>query len=438
MFFVNILVIGGGGREHALVLALKKSARASKILCTPGNAGIAEVAEVLPCDPNPAAWADFAVRHGVEFTVVGPDNALECGIVDEFEARGLPIFGPTRAAARLEWSKSFAKEFMVRHGIPTARHGSFTHLSDALEYVRQQGAPIVVKDSGLALGKGVTVAHTLEAAEKALEAIFVGELGASESEEMSRREVVIEEFMTGMEVSCLAFCDGVRAVMLPMSQDHKTIFEGDVGPMTGGMGVIAPFPLMPEQLEEIQTRIIEPIMRGMALEGTPFKGMLYPGLMLTPAGIRVVEINARFGDPEAECLLPLLESDPLEILLACSEGRLSPDLVRFSPASSAVVVMASPGYPAGSTRGIPLELPEVLPSGVSVFHCATAFESSSLESSGLENTQLVSSGGRVLAVQATASTLELALTQAYEVVQNIGFAGAQYRWDIGFRLKEKR
>jgi phosphoribosylamine---glycine ligase len=422
---MNILVIGGGGREHALVLALKKSARASKIFCTPGNAGIAEVAEVLPCEPHPVAWADFVVQHGIEFTVVGPDNALESGIVDEFEARGLSIFGPTRAAARLEWSKSFAKDFMVRNKIPTAQHQSFTQLSDALEYVRQQGAPIVVKDSGLALGKGVTVAHTLEDAERALEAIFTTESG-----ETGRGEVVVEEFMTGMEVSCLAFCDGVRAIMLPMSQDHKTIFEGDVGPMTGGMGVIAPFPLSPEQLEEIQTRILEAILRGMALEGTPFRGMLYPGLMLTPQGIRVVEINARFGDPEAECLLPLLESDPLEILLACSEGRLTADLVRFSLDSSAVVVMASPGYPAGSTRGIPLELPDVLPSRVTVFHCATARENKDT------NAQLVSSGGRVLAVQATASTLEDALKQAYDVVQTIGFKGAQYRRDIGFRLRE--
>ena len=237
--------------------------------------------------------------------------------------------------------------------------------------------------------------------------------------------MVIEEFMTGLEVSCLAFCDGLSAVLLPMSQDHKTIFEGDIGPMTGGMGVIAPFALTPAQLEEVRSRVIEPIVRGMALEGTPFRGMLYPGLMLTPDGIKVVEINARFGDPEAECLLPLLQSDLLEILLACAEGRLEPDLVRFSEQASAVVVMASKGYPADSTHGTALELPTSLPEQVMVFHCATA----------LEGETLVSSGGRVLAVQATAPTLKGALERAYSAVDRIGFAGAQFRRDIGFRLK---
>ncbi len=421
---MNILVIGSGGREHALCVALKKSARVGQVLCTPGNAGIATVAQVLACEAHPAAWADLAQEQGVDFTVVGPDNALESGIVDEFEVRGLPIFGPTKAAARLEWSKSFAKEFMVRHHIPTARHQSFDQLEAALEYLWEQGAPIVVKDSGLALGKGVTVAHTLEDAQAALEAIFEGGGGEHGGSEHRGSEVVIEEFMTGPEVSCLAFCDGQRAVMLPMSQDHKTIFDGDVGPMTGGMGVIAPYPLTPAQLEEVEKRILEPIVRGMALEGTPFRGMLYPGLMLTPEGIRVVEINARFGDPEAECLLPLLESDLLEILLACSEGRLEPEMVSFDPASSAVVVMASPGYPAGSTRGIPLEIPTSLPPEVTVFHCATALEAG----------RLVSSGGRVLAVQATASNLREALEQAYGVVQRIGFEKAQFRRDIGSRL----
>ncbi len=413
---MNILVIGSGGREHALCLKLAKSARVTKLWCTPGNAGIEKVAEVLTCEAQPRAWADLAQQHGVDVTVVGPDNALEAGVVDEFNSRGLPIFGPTRAAARLEWSKSFAKEFMVRHHIPTARHQSFTQLEDALEHVQQQGVPIVVKDSGLALGKGVTVAHTLEAVQAALEAIFAGDGG----------EVVIEEFMTGLEVSCLAFCDGERAVLLPMSQDHKTIFEGDVGPMTGGMGVIAPFPLTSAQLKEVRVNIVEPIMRGMALEGTPFKGILYPGLMLTPDGIKVVEINARFGDPEAECLLPLLTSDLLEIVLACAEGRLEPDLVQFSREASAVVILASPGYPAGSTPGIPLEIPEALPPEVTVFHCATA----------LEGNQLVSSGGRVLAVQATAPELQVALARAYEAVDAIGFKGAQFRRDIGSRLYE--
>jgi phosphoribosylamine---glycine ligase len=421
---VKILVIGSGGREHALVKALKQSPKISEIYCTPGNAGIAEIAENIQCvalEGTPKAWANFAEAHNIDLTVVSQDNALADGVVDHFLERGLKIFGSTQAAARLEWSKAYAKDFMQRHRIPTAQYRHFTDLNAALEYTRLQGAPIVIKDSALALGKGVTVAHTLEAAERALEAIFEREIGGQKT-----GEVVIEEFMEGMEISIMAFCDGNSAVLMPPSQDHKTIFEGDVGPMTGGMGVIAPFPLAPDTLEQIRTHIVQPIMAGMTLEGHPFAGILYPGLMLTASGPKVVEINARFGDPECEALLPLLESDLLEIVLACSEGRLTPDLVRFSSTSSAVVVLASPGYPASSTKGIPITLPqETL--GTTVYHCGTA------RAQGV----LVSNGGRVLAIQATAETLGQALEQAYAVVDQIEFTGAQFRRDIGFRLEHK-
>lgn len=412
---MKVLVIGSGGREHALVHTLKKSAQVSEIICIPGNAGIAAEAQCISISLDPEVLADFAQNEGVDFTVVGPDNQLADGVVDAFEDRDLPVFGPRKAAARLEWSKRYAKEVMQRYDIPTAAYASFSQLSDALAYVRQQGAPIVVKDSALALGKGVTVAQTLEQAEQALHDIFDRPSGA---------EVVIEEFLTGMEVSIMAFCDGLRAVMMLPSQDHKTIYNNDVGPMTGGMGVIAPFPISEADLQAIQEQILDRLMDGMQQEGVPYKGVIYPGLMLTANGPKVIEFNSRFGDPEAECILPLLESDLLEIVQACAAGRLQADMVRFSSQASALVIMASPKYPASSTKGIPITLPDTLPNNVIVFHAGTA----------RQDGQLVSNGGRVLAIQAQADTLPEAVRQAYAVVNTIQFEGALIRTDIGFRI----
>lgn len=411
---MNVLVIGSGGREHAIVKALKKSDRISRLQCIPGNAGIAEDAECIQHSLEPAAIAQYAREKGVDFVVVGPDNQLADGMIDALQTAGIRAFGPVKAAARLEWSKRYSKEIMAKYHIPTAAYQSFTDLDAAKAYVQQQGAPIVVKDSALALGKGVTVAQTTEEALTALDAIFDRPSGA---------EVVIEEFMQGMEVSIMAFCDGKTAAMMLPSQDHKTIFDGDVGPMTGGMGVIAPFPLTDEQKERIQSEILDRLMAGMQQEGIPYQGVIYPGLMLTTQGPKVVEFNSRFGDPEAECILPLLESDLLTIMEACVDGNLTQDMVQFSTDASALVILASPGYPASSTKGIPIQLP-VVPEHSIIFHAGTA----------LKDGQLVSNGGRVLAVQARGQDLTEAVTRAYQVADAIQFEGAQMRRDIGGRL----
>ncbi len=302
---------------------------------------------------------------------------------------------------------------MVRHGVPTAAHHSFAALEAALAHLNGLSFPTVVKDAGLRAGKGVTIAHTRAEAEAALRDIFT----------QPQAQAVVEDFMTGQEVSVLALCDGERYALTPPSQDHKTIFEGDTGPMTGGMGVICPFPLSAGQLEVIRREIVERTLAGMRADGEPFRGVLYAGLMLTPAGPKVVEFNARFGDPEAEAVLPLLESDLAQHALDAARGQLDPANVRFRGGASAVVVLAAPGYPAEPRKGIPLELPEP-DQGDLIYHAGTA------EQDG----QLVSSGGRVLAVTATAPTLPEALARSYALVRRIGFPEAQYRRDIGFRL----
>lgn len=410
---MKVLVIGSGGREHAIVDALTRSASVGEIVCTPGNPGIAAQARCLPCVQEPLPLADLAALERADLVIVGPEGPLAAGVVDTLSARGIPVFGPSQAAARLEGDKAWSKAFMVRHGIPTASFRSFDTLNPALAYASVQPLPLVVKDAGLRAGKGVTICTSMDQAWVALRAIFA-QAGAS---------AVIEEFMLGQEVSVLAFADGVRAVQMLPSQDHKTIFEQDQGPMTGGMGVICPYPLSDADLQAVQDTILDPVMLGMASEDTPFVGVLYAGLMLTEDGPKVVEFNARFGDPEAQAVLPLLTGDLAQIALSCVEGTLNRGQVTFAEGASAAVILAAPGYPGEPRRGTALGLPAV-PPDMRIYQAGTE----------LKRGQLVSAGGRVVAVQARAETLAQALGKVYGLLPSVEFEGAQFRRDIGSRI----
>lgn len=412
---MKVLLIGSGGREHALAEALALSENVSELLATPGNPGIGALARLVACEQTPEALADLAEREGVDLTVVGPEVPLVAGVRDVFAARGLRLFGPSALAARIEGNKAWAKGFMNRHGVPTARYETFTALDDALAALPRFGLPVVVKDAALRAGKGVTVCHNRRQAEDALRGVLARPDGCA----------VVEEFMTGQEVTVMAFCDGERFVTMPPAQDHKPLLEGDFGPMTGGMGVVCPFPLTPEQSAQIAARILAPTLAGLRAEGCPFVGVLYAGVMLTGDGPKVVEFNCRLGDPEAQAVLPLLQSDLSEIMLACLEGRLTPELVRFSGEASAVVVVAAAGYPEKPDTGLPVMLPpEAERRGGRIFHAGTA----------VQGEYLVSAGGRVLSVQASAPTLPAAIERAYALVDRVGFVGAHVRRDIGFRL----
>jgi phosphoribosylamine---glycine ligase len=417
---MNVLVIGGGGREHAIVWKLAQSPKVKKIFCAPGNGGTAQLAENVPIPVDDfAALAQFAKDEGVDLTVVGPEDPLLGGIVDFFTERGLPIFGPTAQAAKIEGSKSFAKHLMKRYGIPTARYESFLDYESALAYVREQGAPIVVKADGLAAGKGVVVAETLEAAETALyrimkEGVF-GQAGA---------RVVIEECMRGEELSLLSFVDGETVKPMVTSQDHKRVFDGDKGPNTGGMGTYAPVPHMSAELvEQIVETIVKPMARGMAQDGIPFRGVLYTGLMITDEGPKVVEFNARFGDPETQVILPLLETDLVDICTATIQGELAAVDVRWKQESAVCVVMAAPGYPGDYPKGQPISGLDKTGESVTVFHAGTKQTEEGI----------VTSGGRVLGVTGTGRTLEEARDRAYAAVDRIRFEGAHYRRDIADR-----
>ncbi|MFC6592533.1 phosphoribosylamine--glycine ligase [Deinococcus lacus] len=410
---MNVLIIGSGAREHAIAEACARWGHA--VAVTPGNPGIAAVARVLASEQDAASLTRLAQQEAADIVIVGPEAYLAEGLVDALQAAGIAAFGPTRGAAQLETNKAWSKAFMERCGIPTAQHRSFDSKAGALAHLDQVSYPTVVKDAGLKAGKGVTLAATPEEARQAVQAIFGQGDGAC----------VIEDFMTGQEVSVLALTDGERYALTPPSQDHKTIGEGDTGPMTGGMGVICPFPVEEKTMAQVRRDIIEPALAGLRSGGTPFVGVLYAGLMLTPDGPKVVEFNARFGDPEAEAVLPLLESDLAQHALDAARGQLDPSTVRFSPGASAVVMLAAPGYPGTPQKGIPLTAPE-LEAGEHLFHAGTA------EQGG----QLVSSGGRVLAAVATAEHLPEALERAYALAERARFPGAQLRRDIGFRLKQ--
>ena len=422
---MKILVVGGGGREHAIIKSLKKSPRVSEIYAAPGNGGIAADAICTGIGAKDLdAITAFAKDNAIDFAVVAPDDPLVLGAVDRLEAIGIPCFGPNKAAAILEGSKVFSKDLMKKYHIPTAEYAVFDDMDKALAYLKTAPIPTVVKADGLALGKGVTVAMTREEAEEAVRACMEDKIFGE-----SGSHIVIEEFLTGPEVSVLSFTDGNVVIPMVSSMDHKRIGDGDTGPNTGGMGTIAPNPYYtPEVAAECMEKIFLPTIRAMNAEGCPFKGCLYFGLMLTPDGPKVIEYNCRFGDPETQVVLPLLESDLLHIMQSCTDGTLAQQEVKFSDGAAACVILASGGYPVAYEKGKPIsglvdgQLPDE--ENVTVYHSGTAIT---------EDGQLVTNGGRVLGVTATGPRLTNALSHAYEAAEKISFEKLHKRSDIGLR-----
>ncbi|MBI3333610.1 MAG: phosphoribosylamine--glycine ligase [Candidatus Omnitrophica bacterium] len=417
---MRILVIGAAGREHALVWKLAQSRKVQKIFAAPGNAGMSDLAECLPLGADkPVELADFAESGRIDLTVVGPEAPLVHGIVDYFRSRGLKIFGPTKAAARLEGSKAFAKSVMEKYGVPTAAFQVFKDQEKALEYLEGVKAPIVVKADGLAGGKGVIVAQTKEEAAKAVNSILKDKIFPEAGE-----QVVIEECLTGEEASILALVDGTHFLLLEPSQDHKRVFDGDQGPNTGGMGAYSPVPMVDAStIAEIRRKIFEPVVRGMQQEGCPFQGILYAGLMLTPQGPKVLEFNVRLGDPEAQAILPRLKSDLVELILAAMDGRLDQASAEWDSRSCACVVLASAGYPGKYDVGrVITGLNQVSDlEDAWVFHAATR----------REGNRWVTSGGRILNVVGVGAGLEAALGKAYQAADLVRFEGKHFRRDIG-------
>lgn len=417
---MKVLVIGSGGREHAIVKTIKKSPRVTELYCAPGNGGIAAEAECIPVKATDIdGIVTFALDRAIDLVMVAPDDPLAMGMVDALEKAGVRAFGPRANAAILESSKVFSKGLMQKYGIPTAKYRVFTNLDKALEYVRSEGAPIVVKADGLALGKGVTVAQTVEEAEAALvEMMLNGKFGASGD------QVVIEECMTGPEVTVLCFTDGKTIVPMLSSQDHKRVGDNDEGPNTGGMGAFCPSPkYTPEIAETCMKTIFRPTVDAMLREGRQFKGVLYFGLMLTPQGPRVVEYNARFGDPETQPILSLLKTDLVDIFEAVIDEKLDVIDIEWESGYACCVVMASGGYPVGHETGYEISGLNDIPGDITVFHAGTS----------LDGGLCVTSGGRVLGVTARGSTLEDAASRAYEGVSLISFTDMHYRRDIGKR-----
>jgi phosphoribosylamine--glycine ligase len=408
---MKVLVVGSGGREHALLWKAAQSPLVERLYAAPGNAGMEALAERVPWNGEVEVLADWALEAGIDLTLVGPEAPLVEGIADAFWERGLKVFGPTQKAAMIEGSKAFAKGLMERYGIPTARYRTFQDPLLALEYLEEVGVPIVIKDSGLAAGKGVTVAFDLHTAKQAVANILNRAEGG---------EVVIEEYLEGEEATVLALTDGKTVLPLLPSQDHKRLLDGDQGPMTGGMGAVAPYPMDGATLRRVEEEILWPLVRGLEAEGVVYRGVIYAGLMLTREGPKVLEFNARFGDPEAQAVLPLLQSDLVELALKVAEGRLQGTRLSWREGAAACVVLAAPGYPENPRKGIPLHLPEP-PEGVLVFHAGTRREGG----------RLVSAGGRVLNVVGLGKDLKEALERAYAFIPRVGFPGAVYRRDIG-------
>jgi phosphoribosylamine--glycine ligase len=422
---MNILLLGSGGREHALAWKIAGSPLTDRLYCAPGNAGIAREAECVALDiADHAAVIAFCRAQNIDFVVVGPEAPLCAGIVDDLEAAGIKAFGPSKLAAQLEGSKGFTKDLCRANHIPTAAYERFTAPEPAKAYARQQGAPIVVKADGLAAGKGVVVAMRVEEAEAAIDMMFGGELGAAGA------EVVVEEFLDGEEASFFALCDGTTAIAFASAQDHKRVFDGDKGPNTGGMGAYSPAPIMtPDMTQRVMDEIIHPTMRAMAAMGAPFKGVLFAGLMIAKDGPKLIEYNARFGDPETQVLMLRMMSDIVPALLASRDGMLKNFDLRWYGDAALTVVMAANGYPGAYDKGSVIDgLDEAgTVEGVEIFHAGTKAEGG----------KILAIGGRVLNVTATAKTVAEAQALAYQAVDRIRWPGGFCRRDIGWRAVER-
>ncbi len=418
---VKVLLIGGGGREHALAWKLRQSPLLDQLYCAPGNAGIAEIAECVPLDvTDHAAVARFCKANDIGLVVIGPELPLVAGLADALEAEGIKVFGPSRAASALEGSKGFTKDLCARHGIPTARYHRFTEPDPALFYVMGQNLPIVIKADGLAAGKGVIIAETIEQASRAIDDFFVGVFGDA------GKEIVIEEFLDGEEASFFALVDGETALPLATARDHKRALDGDKGPNTGGMGAYSPAPVLtPELCAQVMDKIVMPTVRAMAERGTPFKGVLYAGLMIKDGVAKLIEYNVRFGDPEAQVLMLRLKSDLLPALLAVAEGRLSDVTVDWLDDTALCVVMAAKGYPGAYENGS--EIKGLGQAGadphVEIFHAGTRREGG----------RILADGGRVLGVTARGRDIREAQSRAYAAIDKILWPGGFYRRDIGWR-----
>jgi phosphoribosylamine--glycine ligase len=418
---MKVLVIGGGGREHALVWKLSQSRHVDRIYCMPGNAGIAEIAECIDVNNDFEALLDFVKYEWIDLTIVGPEDPLSRGIVDLFEKEGSRIIGPNREASRLEASKVFAKDFMRRYGIPTAEYRVFSSYIHAEEYVRLKGAPIVVKADGLAAGKGVFVARTIDEAIEALRLIMKERIFGDSGD-----RVIIEECLEGEEASFMAFCDGKTVIPMVSSQDHKRVFDNDEGPNTGGMGAYSPAPVITEEISRIvMDKIMLPVIKGMRSEGIKYKGILYAGLMIKGGIPYVLEFNCRFGDPETQPVLSRLETDLVDICFAILDERLSEIEINWRPDASVCVVLASKGYPGRYEKGKIIKGLDKL-KGIEdlfVFHAGTAFN----------NGDIVTSGGRVLGVTALGKDIESARERAYKAIEEIHFEGMHFRKDIAVK-----
>ncbi len=416
---MKVLVVGGGGREHAICLKLAQSPKVTQLYCAPGNGGIAQVAQCVPIKATDVeGMVKWAKENAMDFVMVAPDDPLALGMVDALEAAGIPAFGPRKNAAVIEASKAFSKELMKKYHIPTAQYETFTELDAALSYIDAQGAPIVVKADGLALGKGVVVAATVEEAKAAVRDMMedkkFGDSGST---------VVIEECMTGPEVTVLAFCDGKHLVPMPSSQDHKRAYDGNQGPNTGGMGAFSPSPhYTPEVARRCMEEIFLPTVTALNAEGRPFQGVIYFGLMLTKDGPKVVEYNARFGDPETQAVLSLLDSDLMDIFQACVDGTLDKIDIKWKDQAACCLVLASGGYPVQYQSGYHISGLEEAGQNATVFHAGTKLG---------EDGQILTAGGRVLGVTALGATLEEAISNSYTAAKPISFQDMHFRKDIG-------